>query len=178
MSAVTWFMYKKRLAIQLREAGGVARNFNISAGGPSPSTAVCHIAKISCGNLALQPLEKKIAWDKRYWSELTPTLITFRVPEVGKFKEISRGQSAIQFSSSAHCGHGPVKACPTACLVQLSSSLYGPPQHAAQHPEQASPKELSGEVRGQPMITRKTSRTNKAIAMSLNNVACGRFGQN
>ena len=174
MLPVTWFMYKKRLAIQLREAGGVARNFNIAAGGPSASTAVCHIAKISCGNLALQPLEKKIAWDKRYRSEVPATLITFRVPEVGKFKEISCGQSAIQFSSPARCWPSPVRAC----FVQLSSSLYGPPQHAAQHPEQASPKELSGEVRGQPMITRKTSRTNKAIAMSLNNVACGRFGQN
>jgi hypothetical protein len=92
-------MYKKRLAIQLREAGGVARNFNIAAGGPSASTASCHIAKISCGNLASQPLEKKIAWGKRYRSELTVALIAFRVPEVGIFKEISCGQPAIRFSS-------------------------------------------------------------------------------
>ena len=43
----------------------------------------------------------------------------------------------------------------------VSSSLYGPLQHAAHDSAPVSPKELSGAARGQPAITRKTSRTNK-----------------
>src|ERR1700733_145337 len=48
-----------------------------------------------------------------------------------------------------------------------------------------SPFEFTAEIlqrqgigTGRPIIARKTSKTKSAIAMSLNSVACGRFGQN
>ena len=41
-----------------------------------------------------------------------------------------------------------------------------------------SPNELSGNAAGHPTMTRNTSSTNNAMAISLNNVARGELGQN
>ncbi len=56
----------------------------------------------------------------------------------------------------------PVKGC---------SSLHDSAQHLPHDAGQASAKELSEDVGGQPRITRNTSKTNRAIAISLNSVA-------
>jgi len=114
----------------------------------------------------LQSLEKKIVCDKRDFEQTTTLLLAQCVPEVGMFKEKNimpepqLGKFA-QFARSA----------------QHSFSPRGAPQHRSHDPEQVSPKALSGDDFGQPIITRNTSRTKRAIAMSLKSVACGRAGQ-
>src|ERR1039458_5145940 len=52
-------MYKKRSTIELKGAGGDARNFNIAAGGPCVSSDACHIAKNLCGNPNCNRLKRK-----------------------------------------------------------------------------------------------------------------------
>lgn len=62
--------------------------------------------------------------------------------------------------------------------AQTRPFLHDPAQHSAHDSAQDSPNELSGDDRGQPTITRKTSSTKSAMAMSLKRVAWGRAGQN
>src|ERR1700690_1421495 len=52
-------MYKKRSTIEVQGAGGVARDFNIAAGGPCGSSNACHIAKKFCGNPTCNLLKRK-----------------------------------------------------------------------------------------------------------------------
>jgi hypothetical protein len=62
--------------------------------------------------------------------------------------------------------------------AQHRCSPRGVEQHSAHRAGRDSAKEASLAVRGQPKMTRNTSRTKRAIAMSLKSVACGDSGQN
>ncbi len=62
--------------------------------------------------------------------------------------------------------------------AQQRSSLHAPAQISPHRARWDSAKEFSRDMRGEPTITRKTSTTKRAIAISLNNIARGESGQN
>jgi hypothetical protein len=141
---------------------------------------------------ALQPLEKKIACDKRICGVHTTFPLAKCVPEVGIVKEKISCQSRSLASSlnalnpeiqsdlmiSRFCRQrGPGHRAETG-PAQHPSSPQCAAQHSMDRSGRNSAKELSRDVRGQPTITRNMSRTKSAIAMSLKSVARGESGQN
>ena len=137
------------------------------------SSAVCHIAKNICGNPNCNRLKRK--------SLVTSVTVGKQPPFSWRSAYQKLGSSIRKYHARTSSWQAPsiraglAQHCLFAPLWLRTTSLY---TNAAQGPEQVSPKELSDEVGGQPTITRNTSRTKRAIAMSLKSVAWGRSGQN
>ncbi len=183
-------MYKNCSTIELQGRGGNARNLNIAACDEFARRREHKIAKIICGKLLCNRLKRKSLvtsgfstntplspWRKAYQKlgssekKYHARVVSWQVRpalQIQNFDHISRCVASVTAETSiTRPNWAPQHGCRPQSAARVLEHWLG----------QDSAKDVSRDVRGQPTITRNTSRTKSAIAMSLKSVARGESGQ-